>query len=62
MTAGVAAIVQSNDKLLEFAADSFFLLFIGQLLLVVAISAAITRIPASARPRPVLRLRGVARA
>jgi FtsH-binding integral membrane protein len=47
VTAGVAAIVQSNERLLGFAADSFFLLFIAQLLLVVAISAAITRIPAS---------------
>ena len=46
-TAGVAYVVQSNERLLEFASGSFFLLFIAQLLLVVVISAAITRISAS---------------
>jgi len=47
VTAGVAAVVQSNDRLLDFAQGSFFLLMIGQLALVVAISAAIGRISAS---------------
>jgi hypothetical protein len=47
VTAGVAAMVQSNDRLLDFAQGSFFLLMIGQLALVVAISAAIGRISAS---------------
>jgi FtsH-binding integral membrane protein len=47
VTAGVAYVVQTNDRLLEFAAGSFFLLMIGQILLVVAISAAINRISAS---------------
>lgn len=46
-TAGVAYVVQSDQRLLEFASGSFFPLFIGQLLLVVVISAAITRISAS---------------
>ncbi len=46
-TAGVAYVVQSNERLLAFASGSFFPLFIGQLLLVVVISAAITRISAS---------------
>ena len=46
-TAGVAYVVQSNERLLAFASGSFFLLFIAQLLLVVVISAAITRISAS---------------
>jgi len=47
VTAGVAYAVQSNDRLLEFAAGSFFFLFIAQLALVVGISAAISRISAS---------------
>jgi FtsH-binding integral membrane protein len=47
VTAGVAWVVQSSDQLLEFAAGSFFFLMIGQLLLVVAITAAIQRISAS---------------
>ena len=46
-TAGVAYVVQSNERLLAFASGSFFLLFIAQLVLVVVISAAITRISAS---------------
>jgi len=46
-TAGVAYVVQSDQRLLEFASGSFFLLFIAQLLLVVAISTTITRISAS---------------
>ena len=47
LSAGVAWTVQSNEQLISFARDSFFLLFIGQLLLVVAISAGISRINAS---------------
>jgi hypothetical protein len=47
VTAGVAAAVQSNERLLDFAQGSFFLLMIGQFALVVAISSAIGRISAS---------------
>jgi FtsH-binding integral membrane protein len=47
VSAGVAAIVQSNERLLEFAASNFFLLFIAQLALVVAISWGINRISAT---------------
>jgi uncharacterized protein len=48
VTAGVAAVVQSNEALLNFAQDSFFFLFIAQLAIVVVISAAIQRISATA--------------
>ena len=48
VTAGVAFFVQSNERLLGFANSFYFLLLIGQLALVVAISAAISRISASA--------------
>jgi FtsH-binding integral membrane protein len=48
VTAGVAAIVQGNERLLSFANSFYFLLLIGQLALVVAISAAIQRISATA--------------
>ena len=47
LTAGVAYAVQSSPRLLEFAYGSFFLLFIAQLGLVVAITGAINRISAS---------------
>jgi uncharacterized protein len=47
LTAIVAYAVQSNERLLEFAYGSFFILFIAQLGLVVAISAGINRIGAS---------------
>jgi len=47
VTAGVAWAVQSNERLLQFAADSFFILFIVQLGLVIGISAAISRISAT---------------
>ena len=47
VTAGVAWTVQSNDRLLEFAAGNFFILFIAQLGLVIAISAAINKISAT---------------
>jgi FtsH-binding integral membrane protein len=48
LTAGVAYVVQSNPKLLEFASGNFFLLFIAQLAIVMVIAGAITRISASA--------------
>jgi FtsH-binding integral membrane protein len=47
VTAGVAAVVQSNDALLEFAQNSFFFLFIAQIAIVVVISGAINRISAT---------------
>ena len=46
VSAGVAFVVQSNTRLLEFAADNFFLLIIAQLALVVVISWGIRRISA----------------
>ena len=46
VSAGVAFVVQSNRRLLDFAADNFFLLIIAQLVLVVAISWGIRRISA----------------
>lgn len=48
LTAGVAWVVQTNDALLRFASDNFFILFIVQLGIVVGISAAINRISAVA--------------
>ena len=48
VTAGVATIVQSNERLVEFAQGSFFLLMIVQLGIVVGITAAINRISATA--------------
>ena len=48
VTAGVAFVVTTNERLLEFASGSFFLLFIAQLVIVVAISAGINRISATA--------------
>ena len=48
VTAGVATLVQSNERILAFAYDSFFILFLIQLGIVMAISAAINRISASA--------------
>ena len=47
ISAGVAFFVQSNEKLIEFAADNFLLLIIAQLALVVVISWGITRINAT---------------
>jgi hypothetical protein len=47
LTAGIAFVVQGSEQLRQFAADWFFLLLIGQLGLVIAISAAITRISAT---------------
>jgi Integral membrane protein, interacts with FtsH len=48
VTAGVAFVVQHNDRLLAFAQGSIFLLFIAQLAIVVVISAAINKISATA--------------
>jgi FtsH-binding integral membrane protein len=48
LTAGVAYVVQSNARLLEFAGEWTFLLLIAQLGLVIGISAAIKRISATA--------------
>lgn len=48
VTAAVAYVVQSNPRLLAFAYDSFFILFLVQLGIVMAISAAINRISATA--------------
>jgi FtsH-binding integral membrane protein len=47
LTAGVAAVVQSNTQLIDFAADNFFILIIAQLGLVLGISALINRINAT---------------
>jgi FtsH-binding integral membrane protein len=47
VSAGVAFFVQSNERLIEFAADNFFLLIIAQLALVVVISWGINRISAT---------------
>jgi len=47
LTAGIAYVVQSNPKLLEFAEGNFFLLFIAQLAIVMVIAGAINRISAS---------------
>ena len=48
VTAGVAYVVQSNARLLEFAQGSFFLLIIVQLGIVIGITGAIKRISATA--------------
>jgi FtsH-binding integral membrane protein len=48
LTAAVAAFVQFNDGLLAFAARNILLLFIGQLILVIVISAGIGRLNATA--------------
>jgi uncharacterized protein len=47
VSAGVAFFVQSNERLLDFAASNFLLLFFGQLALVIAISWGINRISAT---------------
>lgn len=47
LSGGVAWTVQGNEQLVNFAADNFFLLVIGQLALVFVISGAISRINAS---------------
>jgi FtsH-binding integral membrane protein len=48
VTAGVAAVVQSSETLVDFAKGNFFLLLIAQLGIVLGISAAINRISALA--------------
>lgn len=48
LTAGVAAVVQGNARLLEFAANNLFLLIIAQFALVFAIGLGIRRINATA--------------
>jgi FtsH-binding integral membrane protein len=48
VTAGVAAVVQSNETLLNFAANNFFILFIVQIGIVLGISTTINRINALA--------------
>src|SRR5687767_3468020 len=47
VSAGVAFFVQSNQRLLGFAADNFLVLIIAQLALVVGISWGINRISAT---------------
>jgi FtsH-binding integral membrane protein len=47
LTAGVAAVVQGSETLTNFAERNLLLLFIGQLVVVVAISGAIQRINAT---------------
>jgi FtsH-binding integral membrane protein len=47
LTAGVAALVQTNETLIAFAEQWFLLLFIGQLALVIVISAGINRVSAT---------------
>ena len=47
LTAGVAYVVQTNARLLEFANGNFFLLFIAQLGIVMFIAGAIKRINAT---------------
>jgi len=47
LTAGVAYVVQSNETLLTFARNNFFLLFIAQFAIVVVISGAIQRLSAT---------------
>jgi FtsH-binding integral membrane protein len=48
LTAGVSALVQTNKQLLGFAADNFFLLIIGQFIVVFAINLGINRLGATA--------------
>lgn len=48
LTAGVAYVVQTSPRLLEFANGSFFLLFLAQLAIVFAITGAINRLSATA--------------
>jgi len=47
VTAGVAYAVQSNERLIEFALNNIFILFIAQLALVFAIGLGINRISAT---------------
>ncbi len=61
LTAGVAYVVQSNPKLLEFAAGNFFLLFIAQLAIVMVISRGDQADQRDDRAGALLRLRRHAR-
>src|SRR6187402_1673256 len=47
VSAAVAAVVQVNPRLLDFAAENFFLIAIGQIAIVFGISFGITRINAT---------------
>lgn len=47
VSAGIAWFVQTNDRLLQFAAENFLLIAIGQLAIVFGISFGITRINAT---------------
>src|SRR5260221_4912635 len=47
LSGGIAWTVQSNEQLLSFARDNFFLLLIGQLALVFVVSGAISRLSAT---------------
>ena len=47
VTAGVAAVAQGNQQLIDFAAGNFFILIIAQLGLVLGISALINRMSAT---------------
>jgi FtsH-binding integral membrane protein len=47
LTAGVSALVQGNETLLQFARQNLILIFLAQLGLVVVISAGINRVPAT---------------
>jgi len=47
LTAGVTVVVQGNERLLEFAAQNFFLLFIAQIALVFVIGLGINRVGAT---------------
>jgi uncharacterized protein len=47
LTAGVAALVQASDSLIQFASDYVLVLFIAQIALVVVISAGINRVSAT---------------
>jgi uncharacterized protein len=48
LTAGVAAVVQTNEALLEFSLNNFLLLLIAQLVVVFAINLGINRLGATA--------------
>jgi hypothetical protein len=48
LTAGVSYVVQSNERLIQFVSDFTLILIIAQLVLVIAISAAIRKISATA--------------
>ena len=57
VSAGVAFVVQSNARLVGFAADNFFLLIIAQLALVIGDQLGDQPDQRDRRARPVLRLR-----